>query len=140
MTKSFLSGSIQIEVPVKPVWPKEREEKSVPAEEPSADFVSQPRARSEPGMPARRVKSSTVSAGDDAAALQDPTVQKHLSEPRQIAGRAEEPGVGSDAAHRESVLVMDLPVDQAAPPGVEFRGSDARPQLGRRPEHRVAHP
>jgi len=61
MTKSCRSGSIQIEVPVKPVWPKERGEKSVPAEEPSADLVSQPRARSEPGILARRVKSSTTS-------------------------------------------------------------------------------
>ncbi len=33
MTNSSRAGSIQIEVPVKPVWPKEAAEKKAPAEE-----------------------------------------------------------------------------------------------------------
>ena len=62
ITKSWRSGSIQNDVPVKPVWPKEREERSDPADEYAgrtraasaslvrrARGVSQPRARVEPG-------------------------------------------------------------------------------------------
>ncbi len=41
------SGSIQIEVPVKPVWPKLRDDMIVPAEE-TPDGVSHPMARDEP--------------------------------------------------------------------------------------------
>ena len=60
-TKRSRAGSIQIEVPVKPVCPNEPGEKSTPAEEPSSDQVSQPRARdSPPGSAWRRVNASTA--------------------------------------------------------------------------------
>jgi hypothetical protein len=52
MTKRLRSGSIHIDVPVNPVWPKERGPKSDPAEEFSLG-VSHPSARLESGTPWR---------------------------------------------------------------------------------------
>src|SRR5262245_59574788 len=50
ITYRSLSGSIQIDVPVYPVWPNERRESFAPAlEYPESDGVSQPSARVEPG-------------------------------------------------------------------------------------------
>src|SRR5207245_3320486 len=62
--KRSRSGSIHIDVPVKPVWPNERRESFAPAlEYPESDGVSQPSARVEPaGMFWRVVNSETVSA------------------------------------------------------------------------------
>src|SRR5688572_5996710 len=56
-TNRSSSGSIQIEVPVKPVWPKASSVRNRPAEEPSLG-VSQPSARLDAG-PARRTKRAT---------------------------------------------------------------------------------
>ena len=49
-----------MDVPVNPVWPNERGEKRLPADEFSLG-VSQPRARLDPGTPAFCVNFSTVS-------------------------------------------------------------------------------
>jgi hypothetical protein len=62
MTYRPRSGSIQIDVPVKPVWPNARGETKEPAEE-SSEGVSHPSARLDPaGRSTRRVKSATVFA------------------------------------------------------------------------------
>ena len=127
---------------MKPVWPNDDGEKSVPAVDPSADLVSQPRARSEPGtIPARRVKSSTVARltirRPFAAALRE----HHLREARQVGRGGEEARVRRDAAHRERVLVVHLAVDDAsAPLVVALGGRDAREERRGRAEERVVHP
>ena len=115
ITNSFRSGSIHIDVPVKPVWPNERggaEQRRPPRIAPSG--VSQPSARAGAGHPGRRVNRSTVSRDDDPPVLEDAAVQQHLREARQVGRGAEEPGVRGHAAHGEGVLVVHL---ARAPPG-----------------------
>src|SRR5271156_5588886 len=45
MTKVSLAGSIQIDVPVKPVWPNEPSGKTSPRGEEYCESISQPRPR-----------------------------------------------------------------------------------------------
>ena len=148
MTKSRRSGSIQSEVPVKPVWPKDRSERSEPADEypgsPGRELrgpeplhgVSQPRARVEPGTPARRVKRSERLTRDDAPLLEYASAQQHLRESRQVARGAEEARVGRHPSQGEGVLVVDFSPQHAAPPGIVLRGCDPGQQLRLRGETR----
>ena len=68
------SGSSQIDVPVKPVWPNARRDSRVPAlEYPESEGVSQPSARVEPGTTCwRRVNSAIVSARISCSVSQAP--------------------------------------------------------------------
>ena len=142
--KSSLSGSTQIEVPVKPVWPNEDPEKWSPAR-------TGRRRRSARGCPSRgrgccRDESGAAGeAGDGPGAEQalpvhGAAVQQHLQEDAEIPGGGEEPGVGRHFAEHHRVLVVDLAAHHPPAPGVVLGGRDPREQPLRGPVAGVLHP
>ena len=139
-TKRPRSGSIQSEVPVKPVWPKERGPRSSgPALERARGGVPAEGAAGAGGL-RRRPAGEGLRAQDPHAAV-GAAVQQHLREDGQVARAGEEPRVPRDPAHRPGVRVVHLAVDQPAAARrstavAAMRGSARR----ERREAGVAHP
>src|SRR5262249_29059700 len=69
-----------------------------------------------------------------------PTVQHHLTENSQIAGRGKYSRVSSNAAHYPAVFIVNLPTEQPlAKRLIVLRRRNIRPQRGRRSKHRRGH-
>ena len=95
------TGSIQSDVPVKPVCPNEPMGNSSPRFDENGESMSQPRPRTL-GMPAGVagvVIFATVGGDSTRTSPSRPPSEQHAREARQIARRAEQPGVPGHAAH-----------------------------------------
>ena len=107
-------GSIQIDVPVNPVCPNEPIGKSSPRLDENDVSISQPRPRTL-GMPAgvAGVVIFATVAGDRTGMLpRRPLSDEHPREARQIACRAEQPGMTSDAAHPPRRGIVNDPTER----------------------------
>ena len=98
-TNRPVAGSIQRDVPVKPVWPNDPIGSSSPRLAEYAESKSQPSARtlrSSPGV-AGVVILATVSGDEDARTAETAAPEQHPAEHREIGGRAEQAGVSGHA-------------------------------------------
>ena len=157
MTNTRLAGSIQIEVPVNPVWPNDPSGKNSPRFAEYDESTSQPKPRTfgSPAGVAGDVMRLTVS-GARIRAVDRAAAEQHAAVEREIRRRAEEPRVPGHAAHpprgrivhdAAQHLHLGPPFDSAhdrlariAERRAGLGRRDARDHRRRRIEHRLPHP
>ena len=145
-----VTGSIQSDVPVKPVCPNDPTGSSSPRLD-EYDGIDVPAETAHVAIRRtgrRRRHLRDRQRRQDARAAIDATVEQHAAEDGEIGGRAEETGVAGDAAHPPGRRI----VDDAAKHRHSWslaRPSERRAVLGRRnartqapggKKHRVLHP
>ena len=143
-----VAGSIQSDVPVKPVCPNDPTGSSSPRLDEYDESMSQPSPRTFGIVADRRARHlRDRQRREDARAVVGAAGEQHPAEDRQIGGRAEETGVAGHAAHPPRRRIVDdaaqhLRLRSLAGPceGQAALGRrDARPQARGRQEHRVLH-
>ena len=132
-----LLGSIQSDVPVKPVWPKEPMGKTAPRGREKAELMSQPKPRvATPlvvlpsGVKMVAVASavdgcsgSVISLSVDClsgkwAGVVQELVEQGLGEERDVVGGAEDAGVAGDSAHAAGGGVVDGAAEHVVEVGI----------------------
>ena len=127
MTNSRAAGSIQIDVPVKPVWPKARAHIAMRPAELLPVGVSQPeRALREARSCTRRELRDRRACSSTRAPSSCPPFRYIRAKRARSCAGAEEARVAGDAAERERVLVVHLAAQVPLPPRVDLRRCNAR--------------